>query len=863
MNNENDSEVTEQSNQNAGGDPGEELGKEFLDASYHGDYLDRSVVRHAKTVKELYENYAPLPSEPLKKIYPAELDAELEALRELKRESAMLKSVRDGAISAGVAGIQFRGRHLHRKDVAKAIAEVDGQLIAVEQKIQAHDRLCRSAHMALAHQYGLGWDVYLKSLLGLMHYADHTGADLSDAQATTSNLLRILTTHGKTSKEALQRLSSSCRELFACVKAAYESSAHVDPGSAVLVRVGVESWSRHFGECKLAAPGDESFKEWLHSADTWINAALSNFRALYEAALSELLKAEAMLASMENTAGSAPDVAPPAVVYPSSYPLLTPGSERPRQYDPDWWTRLQRVDIKPATAGILLAIILMAGALLFFGVLGRRAELTVYNGLATPVEVIVGSEKLVMPPNGYATVKLRANDDVDILATIDGVDIEHIKQHIGKSQSRYVYNVVRAAVFTKWTIAYGKEQANPSEVLGNPSWVEVNVDDLFVGQPRLNDEKLQGVIRTGLSSMSPELPVTQLNAMKNNAGIEQLIEAHVRFDASNTSRFSDWMDLLPRISNPGNALAARLRLYPDDVFALRAEQDMASPSQRDALCQKRSDMAKKESDSPDRQYLAIRCMPHGTAQAQAFMSASMRWPSNPWLQLGAAYVELDAENLEEATRRFAIAFAAIPSAASWANVDIARLRRLRDANANLDDLIKGSFLVDSYHDLETNPRQEGPALAWSLLIRGDLQQAGRLHLPGIFGLNLPILMAASDGAPPEWSAQALSFEPDQNWSQDMLLYCLALATREHRNTSRYLKPLADSSDGDSVQLLDLFQQMQSGKSTGESSEFKGLSLRNRGVFYAMALIVKGKQAPATWRDGAKRLLFGTERPYFY
>jgi hypothetical protein len=36
----------------------------------------------------------------------------------------------------------------------------------------------------------------------------------------------------------------------------------------------------------------------------------------------------------------------------------------------------------------------------------------------------------------------------------------------------------------------------------------------------------------------------------------------------------------------------------------------------------------------------------------------------------------------------------------------------------------------------------------------------------------------------------------------------------------------------------------------------------RGQAYAVGVIVLGKHAPKTWRDGANALLFGSERPYF-
>ena len=851
-----------------------EYRQEFLNRFYRSAYLGRSVVRHAKTPNALYENFAPLPADALAQIYPAGLSAELEALRELQRETAMLKAIRDGAMQAAgsttgtTAGsaANYRGRELRRKDLPAAVADAEQELAVLESKIHAHDRLCRSAHLALARQYGAGWDVYLKSLLGLMHYADHSAADLRDMQALTSNVFQVVTAGGKLNREKFQRLMASCEGLYEALAAAYASAAEVAPGAAILKRIEAESWAAQFGEFKFAAPSEGNINDWLNNVDSWVNAAHASFRLLYDAALGELLKTEALLAKAAHTPEMQLDSAPAPVVYPSDYPVLLPGDERPKQKKLDWWSRFQRADGTFATIGKLVAAASLVAVVLVYGSHSERADLTIYNGLGSPVQVGVGREQVTIQANSFVDVKLPADDDVELRAAIGDVEIERFKQHIDNSLSHYVYNVADAAVFVEWSAVYGNGDGNghtaSAQARGNPRWSEVNVNYLFTQPPHSMQTKAGGETLKVLSSLSNDPPMVQLNALKDRADIERLISAHVRYDAPNSHNLAWWLSALQGTSQADLVLAARLRQYPNDIYALRLMQDMANSTQRQIVCQRQIEMARQAPEDGDLQYLAVRCMPRGAAQSQAFKDAADRWPRNPWLQLASGYTELESGHLDEAARRFAVTFAQLPGTREWVNLDIARARRLQDPGARLDDLLAGSFLLDSFHDLESNQEMRGPALVWSGFMHGHLAQARQMVPAGKRGLTLTILLAASDGAPKEWVEQALRIVPDQDWSPDLVWYCLALAEREHRDTAPYLNLIASRKDAADEQMLGFFRSLQAGIPQDPAISLINATLRERGQAYALALIVKGPKAPPSWRDDAKRLLFGTERPYF-
>jgi hypothetical protein len=390
----------------------------------------------------------------------------------------------------------------------------------------------------------------------------------------------------------------------------------------------------------------------------------------------------------------------------------------------------------------------------------------------------------------------------------------------------------------------------------------VNVNYLLAQPPQSVQTKSAGETRTVLSSLFNDHPLSQLDALKDRSDIERIVQAHVHYDAATSRNLAGWLGALPQLTQVGDVLAARLQQYPNDVFALRLEQDIAPPQQRAVVCQQHVEAARQAPENADLQYLALRCMPRGAAQSQAFRAAADRWPRNPWLQLVVGYSELDGGHFDEAARRFAVTFAQIPGAREWVNLDIARARRLRSPDANVDDLLSGSFLLDSFHDLETNGMQRGPAVVWSELIHGNLTKAYQLLPDGRSRLNLTILLAASDGAPTQWADQVLSIAPSPDWTEDMLLYGFALASRQRRDTAPYRTLIASNADESGIKLLDFLQSLQAGKAVDPGVGLVDFSLRDRGLAYTLAVIVKGRAASPSWRDGAKRLLFGTERPYF-
>jgi hypothetical protein len=79
----------------------------------------------------------------------------------------------------------------------------------------------------------------------------------------------------------------------------------------------------------------------------------------------------------------------------------------------------------------------------------------------------------------------------------------------------------------------------------------------------------------------------------------------------------------------------------------------------------------------------------------------------------------------------------------------------------------------------------------------------------------------------------------------------------------YLKDLPPGWQVHRQAMLDFMAAVQSGQKPDKAEALlDGVEPDLRGNAYAMGVILLGSRAPAAWRDGAQRLLFATERPYF-
>jgi hypothetical protein len=335
---------------------------------------------------------------------------------------------------------------------------------------------------------------------------------------------------------------------------------------------------------------------------------------------------------------------------------------------------------------------------------------------------------------------------------------------------------------------------------------------------------------------------------------------------SDSRHAEQWLRLARSLPDFDKLIAARLSESPDDVVLLRAEQETAGASNRSTVCARHQARSDAAPGNADLKYVAVRCIADDATRTEAFLAGRRQWPTHGWFAYAAGYSEAEAGHWEQALAPLEQARRQLHPMADSVTVDLFRIRRLwaPTDQARLTELVNGSSVLQFLVALEKGENPEAPELrAYAELARGHLGEALRLaHLKPENEARLIRLAAASDGASPELVARALAMEADKGLDETVLWASIALATRMQRDVTPYLPATRlPQKDGDA--LLQFIAQLNREKNP-EAAErmLEGLTPELRGQAYSMGVILLGQNAPRHWRDGAKRLLFIPERPYF-
>ena len=307
-----------------------------------------------------------------------------------------MTALRDQVAQAPGGIIRHNGTEIRRNELPRAIANLEREITAVRGEIEAHDKLCRSAHLSAAKTLEKGWPDYLRSLAAMLHYADHTEANLRDVQGYVANIYNVVTADGRVSSKELTRLLEGCQKLYAVLNAVHSQANEVSLDRTLLRRLEVESWGALLEEFKLPPPNRENIGDWINVIDGWIGAAIAAIARLRDAALEQLLLVEGQVAKFARE-NLKPADAPPASAVPKHFTTLLPGNERPRQKRLDWWDRFQTADGIVATIARSAVALGIVGSVIAIGAHVGSSSMTIYNALAVPVRVEYGGENVRRP----------------------------------------------------------------------------------------------------------------------------------------------------------------------------------------------------------------------------------------------------------------------------------------------------------------------------------------------------------------------------------------------------------------------------------------------------------------------------------
>ncbi len=513
---------------------------------FRGAYLGRPLARHATRPEALYEATLRNPAvrEALESLYPEKLADDLDRVRDLAEERALLEALRDRTFKATGGEIVFRGERISRGALPAAIREVLQEEESVRERVLAHDRACRSAHLAAAEQIGGGWKAYLQGLIATMHYAEHTLADLEDSHGLFLNVLAVVTADGKVSSRELTRLVAAANQLRGVLAGVYGNTTSVQPDAVVLDRLGIPGWAEALGEFHLPDASKDNMNEWISAVGDWVEAATGGLSALAGAATEQLLLSEDVVARAVRE-GAMPDPAPAPASMPASYPTLVPGNERKRQTRLGLWDRFQTADgLVPAVARLVVAVSIVGVVLGAGSYAASSSTLSIYNGLGIPAKVRIGEETIIVSSYGSRTLDVELGSDPTVSAsTTDGIEIESFTPYVDDTRKHHIYNVAAASPLVEWSVAYGSATEQPVRFLGATRWTTSDADYVFNDPPQQLKTKEDGAVRKVLSGLGSRPPEEVLGTLSSEEEQRQVAALHARWDGADAPHRDVWRSI--------------------------------------------------------------------------------------------------------------------------------------------------------------------------------------------------------------------------------------------------------------------------------------------------------------------------------
>jgi Zn-dependent protease with chaperone function len=850
----------------------EQFARESLQGRYRGVYLGRSVTRSVKSAAELVDP-APRAATPdaLAALYPESLLDDVTRLRELERELAQLRALKSGALKAPGGVIRHRDRTLTHGELPGLLKTVEREHRQVEQRLLAHDKACRSMHRAAAAQLGGGWDAYLDGLLALLHYADHSEANLRDAQGLLSNAWQVESATRRVGKAGVARLVVVANQLQSALQRVSDQRDAVLLDSALREKLGVASWSELLGEFKLPPTSKDSLGDWLGVVDGWVDQLAAACGRLRSQVLDQLLRTESAIArrARGETVAELSVAAPEASRAPSDYDTLLAGRERERQTRLGWLARFQTADgALPMLARLGVAGGIIAAVLSLGGSVGD-AQIVVYNALGTPIEVTVAGHKLAVGPSARGRLTLPAGQMVKVESrTARGALIESFEADAKGSFGTYVYNVAAGAPLVEWTAVYGRTQGVPERLLGTPRWSSTGAEHVFEEPPKTISTKGGGGTRTVLQGLGDLSPERQLNVLANDAQRRQLIATHLRWDAAGSATATAWLGMVGDDAQWLGLLRERLKATPDDVAALRAEQDGTRDAAHAEVCARHMAASRAAPDNPNLRYAAVRCDTENPQKWQAFIDGHARWPAHAWFGYAAAYSELDFGRLDAGLAGLGEARTRLPPLAEHIAIDEARLRRLlkQDDAKHMAELTRASPMLRLRLAMESGSSTADEPLPteYAELARGRFDAAIKAASTGTphRQARLLRLAAASDGADAQVVSRAIALPADSGVDDATAWLAAAVAVRGGQDSAPFVAIVARRSPTDAALMRVFFEQLQKTRDVGVADRVLAeVSFQWRMQAYAAGVVLMGREAPSAWRDATRRLLFADERPY--
>ncbi|MEL6810615.1 MAG: M48 family metallopeptidase [Bacteroidota bacterium] len=844
----------------------------FLDPKYNSGFLNRLAFTNFDSVDEAYSHEiidANLASE-FETLYKHAMAKKLEEFKEIKEEIEALEIARNEVVTVEKRIIWHRGDRIKRKDIPEILKGLEAEEEDIRSRLKKHDSRARSAHYAAALKLGNGWAPYLKDLSRLIHYAEHSVADITDCARKFHNVLAVALADGRVSSSELDGIFYVSNDYYKTVKAPFEHSGKMKLDPYLLNKFGHASYADGFEDFTLGWPDKENINRWVNVIDGWAGSARQSLLLLRNIALERLLDVEDQVRTHYLNGTSMTEQAPASISVVTNYNLLTPGKERSIQRKLKLWDRFM---IGEGLFGSVAKF--GVSALLVFGAIGlgsftKSGELYLYNGLGIPVTVSIDEQNIQVDPNSYQRVDVTYGTNYSIVTTSEeGEVVDNISESLDNPKRNYVYNIAGAGAFVQYDVFYGYEGVSADKPFGAQRWIETNADYVLREPPSTISlpSGSRGTKKTALQGYSDLDPYDLISVMDSEQDIQDLVAAHVEWDAPKSTQLINWLNIGSQVISSPEALKNRIKHYGEDVATLRAMMIQADSLDKTKFCQ---GMHQKSSDAPDNPnyyYLKTRCLEDESVKNSLFVQGSQKWPDNDWLAYAAGYVYAQDEEWEKAYKAFRVA-AVNKGLMEIAAVDAERVKRMIDdpnVIANMgpsvemvsDDSIYFEQLAAGKHK---DSEYDGNT-AYFYASKGRVDEAYEFiqEFPNSKSYVLRIL-AVCEGASPKLKDEVKQLTPEEGLNRNTIWYAIAFCEVENLDNSPYISAL-ENMGMDASELKQFIQLVKQGNTGAAREIIRKQEVYIKGHFYAIGAIIMKGETPKSWKRLANKLLMVSERPY--
>lgn len=844
----------------------------FFNRRFKGVYLNRELTRHVIDHTELYSaaGIDALLECDFDELYPESFASALKDWNNAVDEKHKLLALKEGRLRSPGGVIRHRGNDVHKSDLPKLLESLESECDEKFGKVSRFDQRCRTVPLELSKTIAGDWAEYLQNSLQLLHYAEHSRANLIDAQGFLANTWQIAIADQKVTPAERKRLLEASNDVYKAVMSAWRDRESLLPSQKILGLMDIESWVSSLPEALLLAePSEENLGEWLEVVDNWLSLLVDAYQKLSDAALQELLASEFRVhraCQLKKPPGTHPEL----TVIPENYVRLLTGMERERQSNLDLWSRFQAANgLVPGLVRFAVAMSLV-GAVLWFGQSASMGTIHIYNGFATPVVVTLGDQRVELMPDSSAKVEVATKAPVPITTkTFSGVEIESLDVVADNSVTQYVYNIAGASPLLRWYEIYGEGVSAPDSIsLGNPKWTEADAAYVLEEPPKEitthgnSDGGTRSVI-SGLGYLEPK----KMQEYADAEVLQNIAQLRLRYDLPHSENIFAWVKVLEKKGELPGVMAARIVQNEDDIIARRYEQDnTASDEAYSAVCAEHQRIAGGRTDSANWQFLAARCQSGYVVRREAYLAGHERYPEHGFFAYRAAQYYSYSAQWQQALDAFLLVYDKFPSLRVSVAQDTARIGRVLSQldRDSIDALSDYSEYLDFVHALEVRVELPDGYTAYQQLHRGEFDQA-LATAQSIEERRLSIVhfIAASDTASDAQVLTALSL-PIDSLDDTTVFTAVALALKQGNDISEMETLFRSAAGEDSGLMFEFVNLLISDGFTEAKAEavLDGADPANRGFAYSMALTYFGDQAPSKWRALAKKLLFTYERPYF-